>query len=422
MAPSGGWVSACAEQKVKEKFAAEETAGRTRLVGREQVALRFLGCFSGPARVDMSSDEDFSLVSDGGVEEGTEHGLTRLIQSYKERHTQLLAEQQQLAADGDQQRQLSQDFNQRSEKLTQRLKTDKEDFQRQLSRGKEQLSQLQEEQAALTLAIQEATAALAQEERASGLLKQQASVFQAAPQREVVFHGRTSDATPGKVFGMKAKVLYPMEGGTALVTFEEAAAASKVVEMRRHTVSLGEDCRMTVEAGPLHLLLPRRVQIHTEVSRKKILISDLPDMDPETLLDKLQIHFAKRRHGGGEVEECELLGDSGTVVMTFVDDNVSAALTETEFHDVLLQQKRTHRVRVTPFLHGRASRLQNELTPCPRTVLLSGIPDVMDQETLQDLLEIHFQKSGNGGGEIEAILYNPLGHQATAQFESVTEE
>ncbi|XP_053707064.1 interferon-induced protein 35 [Synchiropus splendidus] len=421
MAPSGGLVSVCDEQKVKEKFAPEETAGRTRLVGRKPVA-RFLGCFSGPARVDMSSDEDFSLVTDDGVEQETEEGLRKLIQSYKERHTQLLAEQKQLAADRDQQRKLSQDFNQRSEKLTQRLKTDKEDFQRQLSHEKVQLSQLQEEQAALTLAIQEATAALAEEECASSLLKQQASVFQAAPQREVVFHGRTSDVTPGKVFSMKAKILYPMEGGTALVTFEEAAAASKVVEMRRHTVSLGEDCRMTVEAGPLHLLLPRRVQIHTEVSRKKILISDLPDMDPEILLDKLQIHFAKKRHGGGEVEECELLGDSGTVVVTFVDDNVSAGLTETEFHDIQLQQKRTHRVRVTPFLHGRPSDLQNKLMPCPRTVLLTGIPDVMDQETLQDLLEIHFQKSGNGGGEIEAILYNPLGHQAMAQFESVKEE
>lgn len=57
------------------------------------------------------------------------------------------------------------------------------------------------------------------------------------------------------------------------------------------------------------------------------------------------------------------------------------------------------------------------MTVCPRTVLLSGIPDIMEQETLQDLLEIHFQKSINGGGEILAILYNPLGQQASAVFD-----
>lgn len=57
---------------------------------------------------------------------------------------------------------------------------------------------------------------------------------------------------------------------------------------------------------------------------------------------------------------------------------------------------------------------------CPRTVLLSGIPDVMERETLQDVMEIHFQKSSNGGGEIQAVLYNPLGQTATAVFDSTS--
>ncbi|KAM9779995.1 interferon-induced 35 kDa protein [Neosynchiropus ocellatus] len=388
----------------------------------ELLLLEVLRCFCVPTRVDMSSDDDFSLVTDDGVEEETEEGLKRLIESYKEQHAQVLVEQKLLAADQEERLKLTRDFNQRSEKLTQRLEKDKENFQLQLSNEQDKLSQLKEVQSALTLAVQGVKAALAEEDSANSLLKQQATVFQAAPEREVVFRGQIGDVAADKVFHMKAKILYPMEGGTALVTFEEEAAASKVMEMRRHTVSLGEDCRITVEAVPLHLLLPRRVRIHTEVSRRKILISDLPDMDTEILLNKLEIHFSKGRHSGGEVEDCELLGDSGTVVMTFVDDNISARLTEMEFHDVMLQQKRTHRVRVTPFLNGQPSDLQNELTPCPRTVLLTGIPDVMDQEALQDMLEIHFQKSGNGGGEIEAILYNPVGHQAVVRFESITEE
>lgn len=62
------------------------------------------------------------------------------------------------------------------------------------------------------------------------------------------------------------------------------------------------------------------------------------------------------------------------------------------------------------------------MSTCPRTVLLTGIPDVMEQETLQDLLEIHFQKNGNGGGEIEAFLYNPTGQSASALFGDASED
>lgn len=63
-----------------------------------------------------------------------------------------------------------------------------------------------------------------------------------------------------------------------------------------------------------------------------------------------------------------------------------------------------------------APPIQTRVSTCPQTVLLTGIPDVMEWETLQDLLEIHFQKNGNGGGEIEAFLYNPVGQKASALF------
>lgn len=63
---------------------------------------------------------------------------------------------------------------------------------------------------------------------------------------------------------------------------------------------------------------------------------------------------------------------------------------------------------------------QTKMTQCPRVVMLTGIPDIMERETLQDLLEIHFQKNTNGGGEIEAFLYNPLGEHTSAVFGGVT--
>lgn len=40
-----------------------------------------------------------------------------------------------------------------------------------------------------------------------------------------------------------------------------------------------------------------------------------------------------------------------------------------------------------------------------RTVLLTGMEDLqmMDEEILQDLVNIHFQREKNGGGEVEVV-------------------
>lgn len=58
----------------------------------------------------------------------------------------------------------------------------------------------------------------------------------------------------------------------------------------------------------------------TQVCPRRILVSNLPSKLPEDkLLDKLEIHFSKTKNKGGEVEEIDMLHDSGTVVVTFVE-------------------------------------------------------------------------------------------------------
>lgn len=37
--------------------------------------------------------------------------------------------------------------------------------------------------------------------------------------------------------------------------------ANRVLELKEHKVELGADCRMVVEAEPVHLLVPRRVEV-----------------------------------------------------------------------------------------------------------------------------------------------------------------
>lgn len=366
----------------------------------------------------MSSDEDFSLGPTPPSEDTLE-GIKASINKHKKKYEQLMEEQKELAISRDDRRDLTRQFRQRIDKLTQDLERDKDSYKDQLAFEEANLKRLKEEQHKLMEEIQRTKNAIKEEEANKDHLKQQADVFSAVPERKVVFKGATGNSNNKQDFEMKPHIVYPMEGGMALVTFEEEVVAKKILELKTHKVDLGGECSIEVEARPVHLMLPELVEIDSEVCSQRILISDLPMMDTEILLDKLQIHFSKSKNGGGEVDDCEYLSDSKTVVLTFVEKDVAKRLTEEEFHDVMLLKKK-HKVRVTPFLNGKISNLKTKMKTCPRTVMLTGISNIMERETLQDLLEIHFQKNTNGGGEIEAFLYNPLDQRASALFGGVS--
>nr|XP_046270129.1 interferon-induced protein 35 [Scatophagus argus] len=368
----------------------------------------------------MSSEEDFSLVDIQKPPENTLEGVKASISNYKKKYEQLVQEQKELAARRDDLRDLAEQFRQRTKKLTLGLREDELAYEDQLEKEKATVNQLMQEEAELMEEIRKAEAALEEEDARNKLLKEQADVFTAVPERAVVFSGATAKVDATQKFDMDARIVYPMEGGTALITFEEEEVAKKILSMREHKVDLGAECNITVKARPVKLMVPSLVEIDSKVCPQRILISNLPRMDAEILTNKLEIHFSKRKHGGGEVEECEMMPDSWTVVITFVEKDVAKGLTDTEYHEVKLQDK-MHRVRVTPFLNGNITNLKTEMKVCPRTVMLTGIPDVMEHETLQDLLEIHFQKTSNSGGEIEAFLYNPLGQDASALFDTVSQ-
>ncbi|GAA6229849.1 interferon-induced 35 kDa protein [Lates japonicus] len=371
----------------------------------------------------MSSDEDFSLVTEAPKPlEDTLEGIKVSIANYKKIHDKLVEEQKDLVAARDDSKEMTQKFKERSDKLTQALKEDEHSYKEQIQNEKAKLKKLNDEELELLMEIQKVEAALKEEDAKNKHLKQQTDVFTAVPEKKVVFKGDTQKMTKvadAQTFEMKPRIVYPMDEGTALITFEDEDVAKKILNMKKHRVDLGSECNITVEARPVQLMKPRLVEINSEVCPRRILISDLPKMDTEMMLNKLEIHFSKRKNGGGEVEDCEMLPDSGTVVLTFLEENIARGLTDAEYHEVKLTQKK-HRVRVTPFLNGTITNLKTKMSACLRTVLLTEIPPVMEQETLQDLLEIHFQKSSNGGGEIEAFLYNPLGHHTSAVFEGVS--
>ncbi|XP_053194908.1 interferon-induced protein 35 [Scomber japonicus] len=361
--------------------------------------------------------KDFSLVTSPEFEESLE-GIQASINSFKKKYEQILEVQKELNDNREDAREMTVKYKQRIEKLKDDIIKDQQTHTKSLANEKKKLAKHEQEERELEEEIERVKVAVKEEKDKLLHLKQEADVFAAVPERKVIFKGEAAKATNSQDFQMEAHIVYPMNGGTALVTFEEEVVAKKILVTKKHQVDLGGDCSICVEARLVQLIVPSLVEIDTQVCPHRILISNLPKMDTDTLLNKLEIHFSKSKNGGGEVDECEMLTDSGTVVLTFVENNIASGLTDIEQHEVKLQQKK-HKVRVTPFINGKITDFKSKMSVCPRTVLLTGIPVVMEQDTLQDLLEIHFQKSSNGGGEIEALLYNPMGEQTLAQFETV---
>lgn len=358
------------------------------------------------------------MAGDKDLSEDSLKGLQALIDKCKKQHEQLLQEQKDLSSSRDDADEMVAKFTERTEKMK-RLQAENDDTNAEkLLKEKKQLEMIKMEEEKLKAELQKVQATLEEEETNFLQLQEKTEVFASMPERNVVFTGQL-DRVGTQLFDMKAHIVYPMDGGTAFMTFQDEKVAQAVVAQGKHVVQLGGDCRITVEASPFHLLMPDLVEIDTGVCPRRVLISDLPDMDTDTMLNKLEIHFSKRRNGGGEVFECVYLEDSRTVVISFVDE-IAKDVTSKEFHDVLMDKKKTHRVRATPFLNGEITNLKTEMQACRRTVLLSGIPDVMEAEEMQDQLEIHFQKTSNGGGEIaeEAFMYNAQGQQASAVFQS----
>ncbi|XP_074705998.1 interferon-induced 35 kDa protein [Strix aluco] len=245
------------------------------------------------------------------------------------------------------------------------------------------------------------------------------------PEKKMVFKGVVTNKEDINKLMLIPLIRYPLPGGSALITFEKAEVAQRIVEAKEHVVELSygeeleelERCRVRVRAAPVDVLLPSALEIQLTRSSRSIVVSDLPGlgMPQEALLDKLELFFSKTKNGGGEVESREFLDNTGQVVLTFAQDGVAEPLIERGHIQVLIGKGRYH-LKISPCMTGDVASLQLQPSRCPSTVLLSGIPDVLAEEPMRDALEIHFQKTSRGGGEVDALAYVPVGRQGVAVF------
>ncbi|XP_021388516.2 interferon-induced 35 kDa protein [Lonchura striata] len=365
----------------------------------------------------MDSEEEFVRLQDDGSESPEQ--LRQEIERYKELYSVLEQDHAKLQMAKEAAEQRTQEMN--KEELNnifeQQLSLDgDEERAQQISAIKEENNKLKQEKEILNNKLEEL--------KKRAFWNDPVMMLSALPEKKMIFKGLTANKEDMSKLMLNPLIYYPVPGGSALITFEEAEVAQRIIQKREHTVELScgeleelDQCRMRVQAVPVDILLPSALEIRMTHSRRSILVSDLPDLDisKEALLDKLELFFSKTKNGGSEVESREFLENSRQVVLTFTQDGVAEPLIE-RGHIEMPIGKGKYKIKISPCMSGDISNLQLQPSRCPTTVLLLGIPDVLSEESMRDALEIHFQKASRGGGEVDALAYVPAGRTGVAEF------
>lgn len=204
-------------------------------------------------------------------------------------------------------------------------------------------------------------------------------------------------------FQVNSQILYEVQRGQALITFEKEEVAQNVISMGTHVVQM-EGTSVKVSAHPVPLSTGVRFQVHVDISKMKINVTGIPDeLSEEQTRDKLELSFYKSKNGGGEVESVDYDRKSRSAVITFVVAGVADKILKKKTYPLYMNQK-WYNVTVSPCIERRLEKYQVFSAVSKKTVLLTGLDGIrVDEETGEDLLNIHFQRKNNGGGEVEVV-------------------
>ncbi|NXT74939.1 NMI protein, partial [Zapornia atra] len=146
--------------------------------------------------------------------------------------------------------------------------------------------------------------------------------------------------------------------------------------------------------------------LHVVISGKKINVSEIPELPihEDWMRDKLELNFYKPAQGG-EVENVTYNSQSRTAVITFLRPGVTNSFVRCTKYPFLVNG-RCYMLSVFPHHSVHVEKFQLYSGISKKTILLKGIKEIEDdEENVQDMLESHFQRPTNSGGEIESIKY-----------------
>ncbi|XP_054685516.1 N-myc-interactor isoform X2 [Grus americana] len=217
-----------------------------------------------------------------------------------------------------------------------------------------------------------------------------------------------ADVNTHCVLGATTKIPFRLNQNQALLTFEDEEVAQRLVKMGKHSVNLDNKIA-DVRVKPFTLEMGIKFELRVTISGKKINVSDIPELSiPEDWMrDKLELNFYKseQRGGGGEVENVNYDNQSRTAVITFLRPGAANGFVRCAQYPFVVNG-RSYRVSVSPHTDVHLEKFQLYCGVSKKTILLKGIQETdEDEESVQDMIEIHFQKPSNSGGEIEKIKY-----------------
>ncbi|TMS06143.1 N-myc-interactor [Larimichthys crocea] len=251
-------------------------------------------------------------------------------------------------------------------------------------------------------------------------LKQKFKIYVQIPDTEVKFTGhiveeREDDSQPIRgVFAISQRPTVILQGGQALITFEEEKVASQILKIATCSVSC-DNSRLDVKPKRIMMDPSVKFEVHLDVSRKGLCVSNVPpSMPEERMKDRLEMSFSRPSRGGGEVKSVQYNKNTGTGQITFLLPGVAESLALRGKYCVDLDSEVN--VQVGPIYKYQLRKFQTFCGSSMRTILLDDIKDMGDEEDVQDYLEIHFQKPSNYGGEIECIKYISRGKALQAVF------
>ncbi|KAM9380269.1 N-myc-interactor [Phaethornis superciliosus] len=222
------------------------------------------------------------------------------------------------------------------------------------------------------------------------------------------------------VFEVATKIPFRLNRNEALLTFEDEEVAQRLIKMDKYTVDL-DSKTARVRGQPTVLDMGVKFELHVTISGKKIKVSEVPELPipAEWMRDKLELNFQKSEYGGGEVKDVCYNKQSGAAVVTFLRPGAANSFVRRAKYPFYVNGN-FYRLSVSPDTHEHLEKLQLYNGISKKTILLKGIPEMEDdEESIEDMIKIHFQKPSRGGGEIETVKY-VSGRGAWAWFEEDT--
>uniref|UniRef100_A0A3Q0R315 NID domain-containing protein n=1 Tax=Amphilophus citrinellus TaxID=61819 RepID=A0A3Q0R315_AMPCI len=290
-----------------------------------------------------------------------------------------------------------------------------EEFNQSMSTVQDEIKKIAKQNQDLLEKLKKYQAELETKRAESSKLKQKFKISAQIPDTEVNFIAENKetreegdeDSQPIRgVFTISQRAAMHLQGGQALITFEE--------EKGTHHLRKTDYDSTVLQFSFIYI-------VHLDVSRKELKVSNIPQSMPEERMkDRLEISFSRPSRGGGEVEKVEYDENTGTGHITFLHPGVAENLFLRRRYQVELDSEVN--MQVGPIYNYQLRKFQTFCGCSKRTILLDDIQDMVDEEDLQDHLEIHFQKPSNSGGEIESIKYIAKGKSLEAFFCEDTEE